>query len=215
MPFGQALNSNVWLVPVHDVCESFLMSSLSALTLAPHSRLLAASAFLEIEKEGGHLGGPNRAVELGDGRQLTKNMGVAEGVLWGEGGSPEIGDGGTVTWGPRPRLRFPLVPASREGRLLLRNQGLSCVSWAFMGPDSRSMGGQNLACLSRRGSLAHVQWRETEKIPRDFLWTKGAESIGWIFLLFSWPAPGFPDEGQVAAPFFRHETVSVFDANPS
>jgi len=57
------------------------------------------SLFLEIEKEGGHLGGPSMAVELGDGRQLPKNMGVAEGMLWGEGGSPEIGDEGSRDMG--------------------------------------------------------------------------------------------------------------------
>ena len=176
MPFGQALNSNVWLVPVHDVCESFLMSSLSALTLAPHRLLLAASAFLEIEKEGGNIGGPNMAVELGDGRQLTKNMGVAEGVLWGEGGSPEIGDGGSVTWGPRPRTRCPPVPASREGRLLLRNQGLSCVSGAFMGPDPRSMGVQNLLCPYHRGRLGPCSVEGDGKDPPGFFMDQGGLS---------------------------------------
>ena len=57
--------------------------------------------FLEIEKEGGNLGGPSMAVELGDGLQLPKNMGVAEGMLWGEGevGSPEIGDEGSRDMG--------------------------------------------------------------------------------------------------------------------
>ena len=40
---------------------------------------------LEIEKEGGDLGSPAMAVELGGGLQLPKNMGVAEGMLWGEG----------------------------------------------------------------------------------------------------------------------------------
>ena len=54
---------------------------------------------LEIEKEGVDLGSPAMAVELGDGRQLPKNMGVAEGMLWGEGGSPEIGDEGSRDMG--------------------------------------------------------------------------------------------------------------------
>ena len=50
------------------------------------------------------------AVELGDGRQLTKNMGVAEGVLWGEGGSPEIGDGGSRDMGATPKASMPSRP---------------------------------------------------------------------------------------------------------
>ena len=49
---------------------------------------------LEVEKEGGHLQGPDMVVELGDRRQLPENRGVAKGMGRGkgEGGAPEIGD---------------------------------------------------------------------------------------------------------------------------
>ena len=39
----QALNSNLWLAPHHDIYESSPMLSLLILTLAPHRLLLAAS----------------------------------------------------------------------------------------------------------------------------------------------------------------------------
>ena len=39
----QALNSNLWLAPHHDIYESSPMLSLLLLTLAPHRLLLAAS----------------------------------------------------------------------------------------------------------------------------------------------------------------------------
>ena len=77
---------------------------------------------LEIEKEGVDLGSPKMAVELGDGLQLAENMGVAEGVLGGEGerGPPEVVDQGSVDVGSDPQgldtLQAPFFMEGEESQ---------------------------------------------------------------------------------------------------
>ena len=60
-----------------------------------------------------------------------------------------------------------------QGRLRLRDQGLSCCLGGIMGPDPRSMGAKNLVCPYHRGSLGPCPVGGDGKDPPGFFMDQG------------------------------------------